>query len=122
MPGTGSNYRSTNEKDNIPIYLKEVDKTLKSVLGNGNIPLFLAGVEYLLPIYRNVSAYKNIAGRSLTGNYDRVDDHTLYQHLLPILETYFDKQQQETMANLIDHTSRVNSFPRKSSAPHSKAA
>jgi len=112
-PATGSNFRSTDDKSNISIYLKEVDKTLKSELGIGNAPLFLAGVEYLLPIYRSVSTYKNIADQFITGNYDHADDSILYQHVRPVLESYFDKQQQETMTNLLDHTSRVNSFPQE---------
>jgi len=100
-----------DDKTNISIYLKEVDKTLRSEIGISNAPLFLAGVEYLLPIYRSVSSYKNIADQFITGNYDRVDDSTLFQHVRPVLASYFAKQQQETMTNLMDHTSRVNSFP-----------
>ncbi|MBS1601919.1 MAG: hypothetical protein JST42_04575, partial [Bacteroidetes bacterium] len=117
-PGTGTNFHGVgsgkpDEKTNIAIYLKEVDKTLRSGLGIGSAPLFLAGVEYLLPIFRSVSGHRNIADQYITGNYDRIDDSTLYQHARPILASYFDKQQQESMTNLLDHTSRVNSFPQE---------
>jgi hypothetical protein len=117
-PGAGANFHGVgsgkpDDKTNIAIYLKEVDKTLKSELGIGTAPLFLAGVEYLLPIYRSVSTYKNIADQFITGNYDRVDDSTLYQHVRPVLASHFDREQQETMTSLMDHTSRVNSFPQE---------
>jgi len=112
-PGTGSNFSTADEKTNLAIYLKEVDKALLQTLGkgNGNAPLLLAGVDYLLSIYRSVSSYQHIAKESLSGNYDHTDDASLYRLIRPLLATHFDKERQETMARQLDHSSRVNSFP-----------
>lgn len=80
---------------------------------NDNTPLFLAGTDELQSNYRSTSSHKNIAEGSLSGNYEHTDDATLYQLIRPMLEAHFDRQQQETMANLIDQGSRVNSFPQE---------
>lgn len=60
-----------DEKQNLSIYFQEVDRTLFSeVLHDKNVPLVLAGVEYLIPIYKDVSKYNFIADGAITGNQD----------------------------------------------------
>src|ERR1044071_8020365 len=50
-----------DEKQNIVMYLKEVDKTLwSSGLNKSTAPLVLAGVEYIVSMYKEVSQYKHI--------------------------------------------------------------
>jgi len=80
-------------------------------LPNGNAPLLLAGPDDLISVYRSISSYPHIAKESLTGNFDHIDDASLYRLVRPLLDTHFDIERQETMARQLDHSSRVNSFP-----------
>jgi hypothetical protein len=93
--GQGANYHGMgggkpDDKDNISMYLEEVDETLwKEILNKENAPLLLAGVEYLLPIFRKVSHYKNIWEKNLTGSLEHADDTQLYRQARDLMEPYF---------------------------------
>jgi hypothetical protein len=93
--GQGANYHGMgggrpDDKDNISIYLEEVDDTLwREILNKENAPLLLAGVEYLLPIFRKVSHYKNIWEKNLTGSLEHADSAQLYRQARDVMEPYF---------------------------------
>ena len=74
-------------------YLNLVDTSLKEIFREQNAPLVLAGVDYLLPMYRKVSEYSNIMEEGITGNPDHLRPEELQEQAWRIVETYF---QQET--------------------------
>jgi hypothetical protein len=93
--GQGANFHGIgsgkpDDKANIAMYFDEVDETLmKSVLNTENAPLVLAGVEYLIPIYKQVAKYKNIWSEPLTGNHEYEDLNTLYTQATAVVAPYF---------------------------------
>jgi hypothetical protein len=106
--GQGANYHGIgggkpDDKENISMYLEEVDETLwKEILNKENAPLLLAGVEYLLPIFRKVSHYKNIWEKNLTGSLEHTDDTQLYRQARDVMEPYFQEKvnkAKETFGN-----------------------
>ena len=79
-------------KENIATYLEEVDDTIwKSHLNRENVPLLLAGQDFLIPIYRSVSDYKNIWPEALTGNHHQQRDNELYEEAMKVMKPYFDQ-------------------------------
>lgn len=102
--GGGANYHGIgsgkpDEKANIAMYFDEVDETLwKAVLNNENAPLLLAGVEYLIPIYRSVAKYKYIHDEALTGSYEHVDANTLYTQAVDKMSAYFKERHTKALA------------------------
>jgi hypothetical protein len=87
-----------DEKEHLAIYLEEVDETLwKEVLSRETAPLLLAGVEYLLPIYKSVAEYKNIWPESLTGSHEHDDLNSLYQQARAIMEPYFRERTKKAL-------------------------
>ncbi|HKZ43584.1 MAG TPA: hypothetical protein VJZ78_00940 [Anaerolineales bacterium] len=78
-------------------YLNLVDTSLKEILREQNAPLVLAGVDYLLPIFRKVSDYKNIMEEGITGNPDRLRPEELQEKAWQIVETYFQKETKEIL-------------------------
>jgi hypothetical protein len=88
-----------DEKEHLAIYLEEVDETLwKEVLSRETVPLLLAGVEYLLPIYRSVSEYNNIWPEVLTGSHEHEDINTLWEQARKIMEPYFRERTKKALA------------------------
>jgi hypothetical protein len=82
-----------DEKTNIATYLEEVDDTIwKQILHDENVPLMLAGVEYLIPIYKSVTDYNNIWPEALTGNHQYDDIPTLYQQAKAVMQPYFEQR------------------------------
>jgi hypothetical protein len=81
-----------DEKEHIAVYLEEVDDTIwKSHLNRENVPLLLAGQDFLIPIYRSVSDYKNIWPEALTGNHHQQNDNELYEEAMQVMKPYFEQ-------------------------------
>jgi hypothetical protein len=66
ISGHGADIEDT--KDNLLRYFRQVDRVLKDVLKDERIPLILAGVEFLFPIYREVNTYPGLFEENITGN------------------------------------------------------
>jgi hypothetical protein len=95
--GGGANFHgmgsgTPDEKEHISIYLEEVDETLwKAILAKENVPLVLAGVEYLIPLYKKVSHYNHIAEKYLTGSLEHENEGELYRQARELMEPYFQE-------------------------------
>jgi len=74
IEGKGSNrfhgqYNETQvDKDMLVKYFRRLDTKLQKVIKRENIPLIIAGVDYLLPIYRQVSTYPYLLANEIKGN------------------------------------------------------
>jgi len=103
--GGGANYHGMgagkpDEKTNIALYFEEVDKTTRQyVLHNENVPLLLAGVEYIFPIYKKVSNYNNLFHEPLIGNYEHENLSTLSQLAREKMNSYFKESGEKAMEN-----------------------
>ena len=78
-------------------YLNLVDTSLKEILREQNAPLVLAGVDYLLPMYRKVSEYQNIMEEGIAGNPDHLRPEELQEQAWRIVETYFQQETKKTV-------------------------
>lgn len=83
-----------DDKENITMYLDEVDETLwKEVLSTETAPLLLAGIEYMIPIYRSVTNYRYIWDEELAhGALEREDAGLLYKMAMEKMEPYFQQR------------------------------
>jgi hypothetical protein len=79
-----------DDKSNIATYFEHVDDILyKGILNKENVPLLLAGVEYLIPIYKSVCDYHNVCQEALTGSHEHDDKNELYEKAKEIMLPYF---------------------------------
>ena len=96
--GAGANYHGMgtgrpDHKTDLAMYFDEVDETIwKEVLNKENVPLLLAGVEYLIPIYKQVAKYKPIWDEAITGSHEHEDTQALYQQARAKMEPYFQER------------------------------
>jgi hypothetical protein len=101
--GQGASYHGMgagkpDDKANIAMYFDEVDETAwKAVLGRENVPLLLAGVDYLIPIYKSVAKYKFIWDEALTGSYEHQDGNVIYQEALETMAPYFKQRADKAL-------------------------
>jgi hypothetical protein len=104
------------DKVNIALYFQEVDKTLfTEVLHDKHVPLVLAGVEYLIPIYKGVSKYHHIAEEGITGNQEHENQNVLFEKAREILAPYFKQRTKKTLENYYNQiaTPLTSSMPEK---------
>lgn len=89
-----------DDKQNMALYLEEVDDTLwETHLKYSTAPLLLAGLDHAIPIYRSVSDYHNIWPQALTGNYQAEDLDTLYKHAMQVMQPYFEQGLQKALTD-----------------------
>jgi hypothetical protein len=78
-------------------YLNLVDAGLRKIYGEQRAPLVLAGVDFLLPLYRKVSDYPNIMPEGISGNPERLRPEELQEQAWPIVEAYFRQETEKAM-------------------------
>ena len=83
------------DKTNILRYFQSVNQGLNTLLDDRNIPMVLAGVDYLLPIYREASSYQNMLQDGIAGNPDRENIKELHQRAWQIVRPIFEESQKK---------------------------
>ncbi|HEY0679587.1 MAG TPA: hypothetical protein VGD17_14985 [Chitinophagaceae bacterium] len=93
--GGGNN---VDDKAKLAAYFEIADKVIwKEVLSTESAPLMLAGVEYLIPIYKSVTNYNNISDETLTGSHEREDADTLYSQVMEKMSGYFEQRLNKAL-------------------------
>ena len=90
----GQGGQSDTRKDDLAQFFRLIDAALGPVLRDETTPLLLAGVEYLMPIYREVSSYSHVAERDLAGNCDYLSAHEVHQRAWPLMEPTFQRARK----------------------------
>lgn len=86
-----------NKKDDILRYFRYVDEGLSGLLDDESAPMVVAGVDYLLPLFREASSYRNIMGEGITGSPDRQDINDLHAQAWKVVEPIFLENQQKAL-------------------------
>jgi ribose 5-phosphate isomerase len=84
-------------KDELAQYFRAVDAALREPLREQRVPLILAGVQYLLPIYREVSSYGHLADEELLGNPDHLSEHDLHARAWPLIRARQENARLEAV-------------------------
>jgi hypothetical protein len=82
-------------KELIKRYFHEIDKGLNQILGEDHAPLVLAGVDYLLPIYKEVNSYPMLEERGVPGSPKELDMASLHEKAWPIVQPHFQRDREE---------------------------
>jgi hypothetical protein len=87
-----------DNKENILKYFRQIDKGLHDLLKDEKVPLVLAGVDYLFPIYREANTYTHLMDEGITGNPKGVSMEQLHRQAWSIVNPYFLKTQKDAIA------------------------
>ncbi len=94
--GQGSPDKDKHQEDIIQFF-QIVDRALHEKLREQKAPLVLAGVEYLLPLYRQANTYQHLMDEAITGNPEILSAQELHDQAWPIVEADFQKSQQDVL-------------------------
>ena len=92
---SGGIFHGSGEEDNkerIQRYLNILDAGLKPMLREQRVPLVLAAVDYLHPIYHDQSEYQHITEKGIIGNPENVSMSELHAQSWPIVEPIFHQE------------------------------
>jgi len=94
--GQGSPDRDDVSQD-ILQYFHIIDRHLHNFLREQKVPLVIAGVEYLLPIYREANAYQHLISETIPENVDILPLTELHQRTWQLVEPYFAQTKVQAM-------------------------
>ena len=90
----GHGQGTDDAKDKILEYFRQIDKGLQHLLKDENVPLVLAGVEFLFSIYREANTYPNLADHGVTGNPEGLSADDLHEQAWAIVRPLFNKAER----------------------------
>lgn len=100
----GQGGEKDGKTDRIVDYFRMIDEGLMQMLHDENVPLIIAAVDYLVPMYKEISNYSNIVEPHISGNVENDDPVLLHEKawsaLMPILEKDV-KEKHETFSTLL---------------------
>ena len=67
-------------------YFLQIDRALRPLYGSFSNPLVIAGVDYLLPIFREASSYPHLVEEGISGNPEHLGTRELHAKAWPIVE------------------------------------
>jgi hypothetical protein len=85
-------------KDNVLRFFQLVDKGLRPILRGDRVPLILAAVEFLHPLYRQATTHGHVMDVGLRGNPDDLTAQELHSMVLPRVEAYFGQEREAATA------------------------
>jgi hypothetical protein len=86
-----------DNKENIQRYFRKIDKGLHELIRDERVPLVLAGVDYLHPIYKEVNTYPHLMEAGVGGNPEKLSTKELHAQAWAVVRPYFQRAQQEAV-------------------------
>jgi hypothetical protein len=96
--GVGIDDATHEPHDSILRYFHQVDTGLRAFLRDEHAPLVLAGVDYLLPIYRRANAYPYLLEEGITGNPEGLRPEELQERAWAVVQPHFQRAQEGAAA------------------------
>lgn len=88
-PGHGGNV--FDEKAEVQRYLQAVSGAVERVLNRTHDPLVLAGVDYMVSMYRSLNGYANVIDGHISGSPDHVSDEALCERGAHVLTEHLSR-------------------------------
>ena len=82
-------------KLNLWRYMLRINDGLHGYLQKENAPLVIAGVDYLLPIFKDANSYGHLFDAGITGNPERMSAQELRDEGWALVQPYFHRAQEE---------------------------
>ncbi|MDW7730316.1 MAG: hypothetical protein SCJ94_09985 [Bacillota bacterium] len=86
------------EREKLLNYFRFIDREIQSMLVETSAPLILACVDYLAPLYREVSKYSLLHKEIIKGNPEYESEKELQQKAWAIVRPFFREKEEEAKA------------------------
>lgn len=82
-------------KNELARFFRQIDKALHERLRGSRAPLVLAGVDYLIPLYRDVNTYPHLIYEPVLGNAGLLPLPALHEKALAVLDKFGHRETRE---------------------------
>ena len=93
----GHGAKPDTDKVDILRYFQYFDHGLNDLLEDKTIPMVLAGVDYLLPMYHEANSYAGLLDEGLEGNPEDVPERDLHKYAWELVEPRFKEDQKQAI-------------------------
>jgi hypothetical protein len=93
----GQGVGKDDAKDNLLRYFRQVNRGLQKLFKEERAPLVMAGVDYLLPIYREANTYPYLLDDGISGNPEVLKGPQLHSKAWEVMEPRFLKEQEDAV-------------------------
>ena len=87
-------------KKNLKHYFRMIDRGIHDLLRDDDAPLVLAGVEYLLPLYRETNSYHHLVSEAILGNPDDLSPSEIHRRATDLLGPHFNERIEKDQIDL----------------------
>lgn len=87
--GEGKDNKNAHLRD----YFNQVDKGLMNMLHDERVPMVIAAVDYLVPIYKEATEYSHIMDVHVSGNPEHDDPTVLHEKAWTLMKDYFNEHK-----------------------------
>ena len=88
---------SDDEKRRLLEYFRQLNRGLRDLNRTGNVPLVLAGVEYLHPIFREANTFPWLLEEGIRGNTEELPVQELHRQAWSIVEPAFMEERRKAV-------------------------
>lgn len=99
--GAGADLESI-EREKLLKYFRFIDQELHRVIDEKNVPIVLACVDELVPIYREASKSALLVDDNISGNPDNMKAQEIHQKAMEIMEPYFRQKVEAVKQKYYD--------------------
>lgn len=95
--GAGKDDHKMDLKRFFGVFSQAFEDFLRRQALERNLPLVLVGVDYLLPIFKEICSYPRLLKDTVTGNPDGFSDAELHQKTWSVLKPYFSQARERAL-------------------------
>jgi hypothetical protein len=88
----------TGRKEGLDDFLHQIDRGLHKHLHDQDAPLVLAGVDYLMAMYRQVTKYRHVLPDGVEGNPQLLKDNALHDRAWAVVQPHFQQARDKLLA------------------------
>ncbi|MEW5804273.1 MAG: hypothetical protein AB1847_19430 [bacterium] len=94
----GIDIEADRHKKDILRYFQMIDKGIHTLMRGEHAHLIIAGVEYLLPIYKEANSYPYLIDEGIPENPEQMSADELHQRAWTVIQTYLQNTQQSAFS------------------------
>lgn len=92
--GTGAD---EDDKKDIVRFFNYVNKGLDDVIEDREAPMVLIGVDYLLPIYREINSYSGLIQDEVEGSPERMGEQDMHRRAWKLVKPIFESRRNDVL-------------------------
>ena len=104
--GHGVGTKELHKKDLLR-YFQLLDRELSRLLTNEDAPLVLAGVDYLLPIYREANTFPRLIDEGIEGGHQQLRDEEIQRKAWKLVRPHFRGRREEAVSSYYQQTGKA---------------